>query len=733
MEEEMSTIELAKEVYSKTKHFIETQRDEYQKLSGREKGIRADKFPFLKITGKKLAFPRYDELFRYEELDCIKNEDLIKRYHIGKIKGIYKHAQAKKTAICNSRILLNIADGVSSLCIAKDTLTANQQWFERLLNDRDVAYPDHCPAVYVISSSSPKPIHMEKSNVKHYKNIHEFNTHIATTTCQDPYIIFVCSNNTRTINLLGILDICINQGYRPLFDLIWDEAHNPKEGIPSKRSIAERLIIHPKIRTFIPCTATIDELIEESTLFQLANLESNAIDYTAFNDFKSDSPEYSSLHKAKQIHLEDLRNDPLYQQYNVTHFDKELFKRHYNETEVRKRMEGAEEDVILEEIELDRERRRALEYHLFMIGEKKFYNDGLNLIHNIHGLFSKGIHLIHTPLRNAFTESLMVEALKQPYQPIVFGLYGSVIHVKYDKQSYTIVERGLLNEQINEALETIQKERRIGTVLLFGNYIPTGESISFYHPKYGPLASSTLLGNYTPCQANQAYSRLNYVKPNDSAEPDKFMVGEKASIENALSIEKQNDLRIDRFRSNGITSDRENVIFRRKQENTDDSNISIPIRCEYVDDTDNIIRMKGLCRQEKTSEADKAEFMELLFHEIGEKTIKINDPTGKFNNTYKMNVIRRYRKHTEEEIQARREKFQSKYKPFEEDYRFDSYSASHHEKVSYMNGKNTIAVGECEMLCCNNLYTLSKGSDTFTNSIHVFWISYRFPVPKRLE
>lgn len=729
MEQDMLHNALLDDFNERVNQFMFKQQEEFKHLKGKEKKIRQEKFSFLK--SKKVCFPRYDEIIGslgYTEDELF----TLKKLHILKVKGTYKHAQSKKTAICNSIVLLNISDGLSTMCIAKDTLAANQQWFERLLKDRKDAFPKNEPYIYIVSSSNPKKSYMEYSNIKHFKTIESYITYIASTKSQspysqDPYILFVCSNDTRVSNLKTILDVSMKLKYIPLFDIIWDEAHNPKEGIPSKRSLSEMLIIHPRVRTFIPCTATIDDLIEESTLFQLENLEANAIDYTSFNDFKSDSPEYSSLHNAKHIYLEDLRALPNYKDYKVTHYEKELFKRHYNESEIRKKYKNEEEEIVLRKIEEDFEKKRPMEYHPFMLGEKQFYNDGLNLIHNIHGLFTDGIHLIHTPLRNAFTESLIVEALKQPYRPIAIGLYDSAIHV-WDGSTYIqILEKGLLNEQVKDILNKIKKRRKITVVLIFGNYSPTGESISFYHPEYGPLKSDTLLGFHTPSNAYQAFARLNYVKP-DKVEPKKFMVGEKKSIENALLIEKQNDLRIDRFRSNE-RSETSHVIFKRKQENTDDSNISIPVRLEYEGRSPNITRMLEICGLSKKNDEQRAEFMKLLFCEIASGNIAMVDPTGKLNDSYKINTIRRYIKPDEKKVNERREAFESKgkpYKPYEEDYRFDSYSASHREKVSYMNEKNKVDVGECEMLCCQDKYILNKADVPFTNSVNVFWISYRF-------
>lgn len=728
--EELELMEEVEKFYAEATTFMNKQRDEYSRLKGKEKQIRAENYPFLKRRKKRIQYPRYDDLCRYIGYN---GNDSLKQYYIRKIKGIYKHSQAHKTAICNSRILDNIADGVSTLCLAKNTLSANEQWKSRLLEDRDKIYTgDYCPELFVISSSKPekhKKPEIERRRVTHFISIDAFNTHIASNKSDEPFILFVCSNDIRLRNLLVILDICTNINYKPPFELIWDESHNKKEGIPSKRDISEMIVIHPRIRTFIPCTATNEDFIdEESTLWNKDNLENNAINYTDFNDYKSDSSEYSSLHDAKIMPLEELRNHPLYKNYNVTHFSKELFAKYCDKDKIRKDLKGHTEEEILKAIDLDIEKRRELEYHSFMKDEKKFYNDGLNLVNNIDGSLSIGIHVIHTPKRNAFTESLMEDAVKKPYRPICIGLWGTMFHLMYDDISKSIKLKGVLNEQILKILTEIKEEgREVSTVLILGNYTPTGESMSLYHPAYGHLSSSNILGAYSSTEAYQAYSRTNFAKRGMTQKPEKYLVGELLTIQSALAIEKQNDLRIDRFRLATEMGETDNVIYKRKTVITEDDNISIPVRCEYENDSDNITRMKEICRKDKTTQEERDVLIMLLFDEIRNENINMVDPTGKFKDSFKMKNVRRYNRHPEEDILLRRATKGDKYVSFEETYRFESYSANHRENRAFINNKKNIAIGECEMLCCIDKYILTRGEYKFTNKVSVFWISYRFP------
>jgi hypothetical protein len=354
MEEEeelmLRILQLEKEFYEKANDFYEQNCREYKLLKGKQKRLREKNCPWLKDN----TYPRYDELLKSLEYNdaCILNT--LKRHHISKIQGIYKLAQSRKTAICNAEIIRNLSDNISTMCIAKDTLQANQQWFERLMSDLKKEYlGKDFPKVYVISSKPPSKEDKEKYFDKfiHFKNIESFISAIAEKKIPSLYVLFVCSNKVRVTDLKRVLDVYDNLDSSQQFNLIWDEAHNKQESIPSKRGIAEYLIFHPRIVRFIPCTATNTDIFEESTLFQEYNLEANSIDYTKRfenSSQKSDSPDYSSLHKAKQICLEDIRQEPYYKDYNITHFEKDLFERNYRmELEKEGCKEDRKEEVIL--------------------------------------------------------------------------------------------------------------------------------------------------------------------------------------------------------------------------------------------------------------------------------------------------------------------------------------------------------------------------------------------------
>ena len=80
----------------------------------------------------------------------------IYKYVVEKIKGLYKHAQAMKTGICNQRILSTIKNELNTItiCITKNTIEANDQWFCRLL-DEIKKYSSKSAELVMIISSKP--------------------------------------------------------------------------------------------------------------------------------------------------------------------------------------------------------------------------------------------------------------------------------------------------------------------------------------------------------------------------------------------------------------------------------------------------------------------------------------------------------------------------------------------------------------------------------------------------
>ncbi len=158
--------ELLYEVKKKFDEFIKKFDDDLKKYCETDtidiKYLK-QKYPHLKRTKDlknkiknnkfdQIHLPKICEFLTIYDTSNIFNQDekrIIYNYCINKITPIFKHAQAGKTAICNLEIIdsyLKIIDGFSkpnilSVCITKNVLEANAQWFERLFKDLKNRFP----------------------------------------------------------------------------------------------------------------------------------------------------------------------------------------------------------------------------------------------------------------------------------------------------------------------------------------------------------------------------------------------------------------------------------------------------------------------------------------------------------------------------------------------------------------------------------------------------------------
>lgn len=717
----MEDSELRDEFHGKVLRYVNKCKSKYNKMTKIEKKLYVSKHPFLKCKHK---YPKLDDVInKFDYTD--EQIKILKSHYIKKIVGIFKHAQSGKTEICNNIIINNILNGVNSICLAKNTLEANAQWNGRLVEDLKTRVPHKINSyVYVVSSKKPTVINAEDSPT-HCKSIYEFIQKITTNNL--PWILLICSNDTRVCkDLPGLMASYEGFANKYSIDIIPDEAHNLKEGIPKNKNIYEWLIMNPYIRRMMPCTATRGPLFdEESTLWTQHNLENNAYGFTE-NVYTSDSPEYWSLHKATPITLEHIRSLPTYKEYGITEFDKKLYKKHFKRSILYKRIQKQNISEIdkKQQIEMEIDKRRELEFCPFLAGELKAYNDALNIIDNITGTIDKGNSLITSPCRNVFTESLMIYAVKQSYNPVIIGIYNSEIHIMYDTQSYIYANDSnhiVLNEKINDIVQSIKLRRVVETVIIIGNPQPTGESITFVHTGYGSLKNMVKLSIGKDYQSYQSYCRGNYLLKkfieNDPlfVAPQNYMIGEQLSIEESLAIEKSNDDLL----LNVMKNKKELTINECREEELIESNISTPIRFEITDDSSRIEEIKTIWKKPKRTTEDKQRIMTLLKDCVARGEIEMDDKTGKFRFDYSLEVIRSYKKHNAQEIQ---ERIDSQQPPIESTYRFDSYKSNYSQNMPYINSTSSINPNECEMLCCLNKYSFNKCN----NSINEFWISYKF-------
>jgi hypothetical protein len=752
--------------------FITDKIAEEKTLNKKEKQIFKTKYAFI---GRKSKLPFFKELLKYTEIitKFPKPElDQLTIHLINKIRGIYKHAQAEKTMLCNIDILTSIELKRFTICITKNTIEANSQWTKRLIKDLKKKFSETPLAKVILVCSSS--LNTLDGHATHCKDI---NYVIANITKHSTYrVLFICSNNTRVGDILTLLGSYrgLSMDKRLPIILQYDEAHNAEEGIPSKRETIENILMDPFIERVVPCSASENPIHDDTNpLWQKRNLDKNAFDYTHISAIKSTSQEYSSLHDAIAVNFEDIEMHPEYKEYNTTAFNVLDFKKvdEFNYVSFIKQHTKAYEEegcycdeqikiIVEDELKRDIERRRQLEFHPFMKGEKAGYNMGLNLLDNFYEIFNHGsqnkifipceknIHIIQTPNRVIFTYSLMKHAIEQQYTPILLGLFRGKINLMYkdsksktqEKEYADFSENGSekeLNEKIDEILRhlsTLHININV-PIIIIGNYKPTGESITFVNFTYGSLRSVILIPGVstTPETDYQTFCRANYMltkfleHDGQFVAPEKIICSYRKHIENALIIEKRNDERIDELKTNQTTDNSIIVLpSPNPQDNigtTNNDNIATPVKIQIEDmEDDGILKLLEILKTERRTKEDMRHILVLINEGIKNNAISIIDKTGKFNaERCTLKVVRTYRKKSEEEVQGRKEKMGDNYKPHENDWRFSQYEANHNLNMPYLNYPQ-IEQWECQLYACNDRYVY----DGFVNPKQRMWLSYRF-------
>ncbi len=715
----------------------------------------AAKYPFLK---RKSEIPSLKEMLKWKSTNKRFNVDtqikpLLESY-IAKITGIYKHGQTMKTLLCNLRIVSNVELGKFTIAISKNTLSAKEQWESRLIKDLKEKFP-RIPLKELILIISSKPNTLG-GNATHCKNVQEAWMRITQGNFK---VVFVCSNKQRIQNLQTMLACYSELRSEKQFpiDIIMDEAHNLEEGIPSKRDFMDTILMSPFVQSFVPVSASPEPIFSnDEPLWNKNNLERNAINYTPICDVMSNSPNYSSIAKANQLSFETLKAHPRYTHYNMTEFGEDTFE------EALPPGEYANSKMTPEEIQEDKIRRRQLEFCSFMAFEKSAMNYGMNLLDNFFIYEYKlgeihmsetiilpnefNLHLITTPLRVAFTIELMKYALTKEYNPICIGLYRSGIHLRYKNKAQKIVNKKVcdfdednstsqeMNEKIHKIIEKLKaKDESVQRpIIIFGNYKPTGESITFVNFKYGTLRSNTLLprAGQTRELDYQAALRGCYmdtkfkeVNP-DFVQPVKFLIGSNNSIQNALAYEKENDQRVLSL-SNGTHP----VLFTAAplpdySKEEDSGGISVPCKINIHDHEAKYYQsIRELLKKKSRTEEDKLNILNYLSRLIENNDADIHDCHKKVDfKTFRLIDVRTYKAHTEDEIAKRKEKQGDKYKPFEADWRFQEYESAYTNRLPYINNKNKMEVKDCELLVAYDVYKLGD----FKNHKTVMWLSYRY-------
>ena len=545
-------------------------------------------------------------------------KDEIYKYCVKKIKGIYKHAQALKTGFCNLQIINGFSEpNTISICVTKNTLEANEQWLQRLFKELDNRYPQKKIKNKIMIISSKKEKNDLNGNAIHCDSI--------DSACKilkrenDIKIIFVCSNIIRISDILEISQDFLNlkQSLQKNLRILHDEAHNQSEGIPAFREIIENIILQPNVLSYTPITASNKTIIDETNpLWNQQNIEKMALNYTDYDDTKSDDPHYSSCSKAIQMTFERLKTMPEWRDYSIRKIPKrvwlKLYKEYYNlltkfseddlKQKIQEKVKLFKQDRILSRLignideyiqdidgyskeelinkykMIDMERRRQLEFCSFMKNDKEIeaVNNGLNMLNaNIilgTDIFKKdelNIHIISTPRRNVITQYLCEVATKTHPSAIVLGIYGNEgqkYHLSYDNVSDMEVSHIMDNGQFNEKLNKIINYLKSINVhlnrpfIIIGNYFPTGESLTYVSYEYGTIRSNTRLISTNAEEDYQEGSRGNYMdakfkeKNPEWVMPEKYLFGPAQFINNALSYELENDARIDSFRNSPPSS-----------------------------------------------------------------------------------------------------------------------------------------------------------------------------------
>ena len=716
------------------------------------------KYKFLK---RKYKYPSLSEVLSWTETQekfvFDTQTKLLLDLFIAKIKAIFKHGQTMKTELCNRRILSNIKNKKLTIAISKNTLSSKEQWEIRLIECLKKEHPHiNLKNMILIISSEMNDL---DGNATHCKSVDKA-IKLITKKNSEFKLVFMCSNNSRIHNIIEILESYPSTGL-PI-EIIQDEAHNVEEGIPSKREMIEYIIMHPLVETYIPVSASPGKIFstdKDDYLWQKENLEYNAIDYSEHCNVISSSENYSSISDANLAYFSHYKIHSSYKDYKIYEYDEETFDEALPVDEYSNKLKWNTQ----EKIKLDKLRRRQLGYNPFLAGEKEALNIGLNVLDNYYTCtYTEGtetktgtiilpgefnLHLITTPLRVAFTITLIKHAIKQSYNPICVGLYRSKIIVWY-KNSTNILKKELfgdfeenkgleMNNKLHQILDELRKkgEDVNRPFLILGNYKQLGESITFVNYKYGTVRSNTLLPSSTQNKETnyQGFLRLNYMdtkfkQVNPSfVHPPKWMIGDEISINDAISYEQEND---DRVRSFQDGTHAELVPAERPTEyssKNSDKDISIPCKLMVTDMEDiHFEEIRKILAKDDRTKADKKKIMNCLRILESRGSLTLSDPTDKFGfNTFTIKEIRTWKEHSEEQRMERANKQYEKGEkntPFEADYRFREYDAAHRIKSPYINNKSKISVNECDFLAAYDKYTL----EDFKYTTNIFWLCYRF-------
>lgn len=660
---------------------------------------------------------------------------------INKIKGLYKHAQALKTGYCNSQIINGFSEEKTiSICVTKNTLEANEQWLTRLFKELDRRFPriKLNDKIMIISSKrndlGGHATHCKNidSAWKYFKKANNFK------------IVFICSNKTRIHDIYEIAYSFLNlrEELRKDLRILHDEAHNKREGVPAFRDIIENIIILPNVISYMPISASQGEIADDKNIiWQKKNLEHNAIDFTDFDNTKSSDSKYSAIRDYKDVSFEELKkNEPnIWKDYKI----KEVSR--VNFINVTEQYKGKTWEELSDDEKNDIDYRKKLEFCKFMENDKEIeaLNNGMNVLnYNSFGEFNGNyflkdifnFHVISTPNRKVLSYYLCKEAIKMDYNPIVLGIYGN------QGEKYHLFIKGVKEMCIDDKMGSGEFNNKVYNLIkylisvnintdrpfiIIGNYTPTGESLSYVNYNYGIVRGVVKLISTNAEQDYQMASRGCFMntkfKENDSnwVEPEKYLSGPNAFIENAKSYERENDARIDFLTNSNNRNQNNNIVLCNanslSMQHTNGI-VAIPIKIEVDIDDKNYEKIIAIATKKRRTKEDKVETLKLLKESVQdpESCFNIIDKTDKFDwNKITLKDFRCYHKDCQNE------------KGY---WKFQNYKNNFETEGRFINNTSNHSANDCEILVCKDKYILKDNNNEVIerNSKNTWWISYKY-------
>lgn len=684
-------------------------------------------------------------------------------------------------------------------CITKNTLEANEQWLTRLFKELDNRFPSvKLNDKIMIISSEPNTLNGNATHCKNcneaWGKLKRNNSFKVIFVCSNKVrindILEMCKDfqnlraplqkNIRVLHdeahnpnegipaYRDIIENIILQpnvlSYTPVSasnEPIFDETNN----LWKKQNLEDNSLdytAYDKTKSTDPNYSSC--LDAERITFETLQHRSNWVNYritkiTREIFLKVHDKDFATIEKFTQndipkVKKELLKAIDLFEMDNI--FSEDTFLDPYTNRQLIETYSIDELKNLIKEYII--ERKRTLEFCGFMKNHKEIIalNTGLNCLNfnSILGfeLFIASVfnlHIISTPCRNILTRHLAEEAIKKDYNPIVLAIYGDKndkYHLLYDGNELevsSIMESGEFNSKLNKLIKNlIFKGVNINRpFIIIGNYSPTGESITFVNYEYGIVRTNIRLVSTDAASDYQEGARGNYMITkfieNDPSwtPPTKYLIGSESFIQNCLSIEKENDERIDtlginrQIDSTSTNTDTFQINPELLPSNNGNLFTSIPGPITIGDfDHPKVKVLTELRDIERKNPEQKKQMWRLLIECIEDPEINLSftDKTGKlFNNEeqkfkeisleYTIKNCRTYR-NTEEENKS--------------SWKFSSYKNHYLASTRFINESSKIGNFECDLLTCRDDYVEKDnlGTVKFRNFKNTWWLSYKYSV-----